>query len=469
MPQLHSVSAPSRRPLLIALLAAIAVAATACSRPEAPASTDASSATAPTTAAATQSQPSDQEIADAWTYLFGRYLVLQQENHDINVEKVGYNKIKYNPLGSAQFVNPNLDVAYLEAWIAVDKDHAVILNVPKVTGRYYTAQLLDGWGEVIANINERNYPDHPSGKFALVIKGTNPPIPADAVKIELPAAKTKMLARVELKGSPAQAVKLQKQFTLEAPEGIQIDPPFQVPDFTPQAPLGVAIFDDVSGALATYPDAMPKAAQYQATASKVAEYIKGGGQEARDRAESVVKAKAIPEFLSKMKGFGKQQGGWSVAYAAGNFGDDFMARDIVNYGGLWANRVEEAIYFVGLTDDGKTPLDGSKTYEIRFPKGDMPSAHVNAFWSLTLYSVPDFRVVPNDLGRYNLNNVSPLKANADGSTSLWLAPELPKDVPQSNWLPTPAGKGFSLNFRMYVAKPEVVQGNWFPPPIKQVK
>jgi hypothetical protein len=50
-----------------------------------------------------------------------------------------------------------------------------------------------------------------------------------------------------------------------------------------------------------------------------------------------------------------------------------------------------------------------------------------------------------------------------------LAPELPKDVPQSNWLPTTGRQGFSLNFRMYVAKPEVVQGNWFPPPIKQVK
>src|SRR5271155_3385105 len=99
--------------------------------------------------------PSDKEIGDAYTYLYGRYLVLQQENYDINVEKVGYNRIKYNPLGSAQFVNPNLDVAYLEAWLAADKDHAVILNVPKIKGRYYTVELLDGWGEVITNINER--------------------------------------------------------------------------------------------------------------------------------------------------------------------------------------------------------------------------------------------------------------------------------------------------------------------------
>src|SRR5277367_6716320 len=87
--------------------------------------------------------PTDKEIVDAYTYLYGRYLVIQQEAQDINVDKVGYNKVKYNPLGSAAFVNPNLDVAYLEAWIAVDPTHAIILNVPKIVGRYYTAELLD--------------------------------------------------------------------------------------------------------------------------------------------------------------------------------------------------------------------------------------------------------------------------------------------------------------------------------------
>ena len=56
--------------------------------------------------------------------------------------------IKYNPLGSADFVNPNLDVAYLEAWFAVDDKTPVILEVPKIEGRYYTAQILDEWGEV---------------------------------------------------------------------------------------------------------------------------------------------------------------------------------------------------------------------------------------------------------------------------------------------------------------------------------
>ncbi|MFG4000831.1 DUF1214 domain-containing protein [Flavobacterium aquidurense] len=411
------------------------------------------------------STPSDQDIVDAYTYLYGRFLVIQQENHDINVEKVGYNKIKYNPLGSAQFVNPNLDVAYLEAWIAVDAAHAVILNVPKIEGRYYTAQLLDGWGEVIVNINERNFPKTPYGKFALILKGTNPAIPADAVKIELPSEKVKMLARVELKGTPVVAKKLQEQFTFTVPDGIKIAPPVTIPDFTPKAPIAGEIFDKVEEVLNSCPDSMPKAKEYQAKAIAVGEYAKTNDK-AKARINEVVKTKAIPGFLAGAKGFGTQKGGWSVSYAAGKFGDDIMARDIINYGGLWANRIEEAIYFVGLTDNSKKLLSGDKIYEIKFSKEEIPDLMVNAFWSVTLYSVPDYRVVNNPLKRYNLNNVSGLKKNADGSLSIWLASSLPKNIPQSNWLPTPAGKGFALTMRMYVSKKPVLDGKWFPAPIE---
>jgi hypothetical protein len=78
-------------------------------------------------------------------------------------------------------------------------------------------------------------------------------------------------------------------------------------------------------------------------------------------------------------------------------------------------------------------------------------------------------LVPNALHRYKLNNVSHLTANADGSTSIWLASERPKNVAQSNWLPTADGRRFSLNFRAYVPKQEVEQGEWFPAPIMALK
>jgi hypothetical protein len=41
-----------------------------------------------------------------------------------------YNVVKYNTAGSADFVNPNLDVAYLEAWVAVDERTPVVLEIP---------------------------------------------------------------------------------------------------------------------------------------------------------------------------------------------------------------------------------------------------------------------------------------------------------------------------------------------------
>ena len=112
--------------------------------------------------------PDDRTITDAYIYLLGRVLVIRQENMDRGATGFAYNTIKYNPIGEADWVNPNLDTAYIEAWFAVDHDTPVIFEVPEIKGRYYTAQILDEWGEVIANINERMFPSKPFGKFALV-------------------------------------------------------------------------------------------------------------------------------------------------------------------------------------------------------------------------------------------------------------------------------------------------------------
>jgi hypothetical protein len=51
--------------------------------------------------------------------------------------------------------------------------------------------------------------------------------------------------------------------------------------------------------------------------------------------------------------------------------------------------------------------------------------------------------------------------------SIWLGSSLPKNTPQSNWPPTPAGKGFALTMRMYVSKKPVLDGEWFPNPIER--
>src|SRR5882724_790660 len=157
---------------------------------------------------------SEEDVNVAYIYFLARALVIRQEHTDLKEPGFSYNAIKYNPLGSADFVNPNFDVAYLEAWIAVDDRTLVVLEVPKITGRYYTAQILNEWGEVIVNINERTFSSKPFGAFALVKPGSTAKIPEGMGRIELHSSKAKMLARVELKGDRDGAVKLQKEFKL---------------------------------------------------------------------------------------------------------------------------------------------------------------------------------------------------------------------------------------------------------------
>ncbi len=324
---------------------------------------------------------------------------------------------------------------------------------------------------MVTNINERNYPNHPYGKFALVLKGTNPKnIPKDAQKIELPFNKVKMLARVELQKTPDEAVRLQKAFTLEVPNGIKIDPPTSIPEFTNAKLIGSDIFLNVDKVLASYPDSMPKAPEYQKMVKQVSNYIKSS-TEAKSYVEGIIETKVIPEFINMTKeGTSGNKNGWIVSYTIGNFGNNFVDRDLVNFAGLWGNTAKEAIYFVGVEDSGNGQLlNGSNTYEIKFPKDSLPDSLADAFWSITLYSVPDYRLIKNPMNKYGVSNVTGAQKNKDGSLSIWISPALPKGVPQANWIPSGSGKGFALTFRLYVPKKKVINGSWLPPAITKAK
>src|SRR5579864_3036982 len=120
--------------------------------------------TAATPAPAPASTISDADIGDAYLYLLGRLLVLHQKHLDFRDNGFKWNEVIHHEPGGVAWANPNLDVAYSEAWIGIDEHSCTIVEVPKIEGRYYTIQTLNGWGETTANINERNYPQHPFGK-----------------------------------------------------------------------------------------------------------------------------------------------------------------------------------------------------------------------------------------------------------------------------------------------------------------
>jgi hypothetical protein len=412
--------------------------------------------------------PDEQSISDAYVYLLGRALVIRQERGDLKEPKAAYNRIKYNPRGSADFVNPNFDVAYLEAWFAVDDHSTAILDVPQVQGRYYTVQILDEWGEVIANINERTFPSKPYGKFALVKPGSRAAIPPGAGRIELHSSKAKMLARVELKDSPDEATRLQKAFKVSMSSQPRIAPPPAIPAFDNQDLIGVELFEHAAPILASALDIAPNAAPLQQKVRSVAAYV-ASGKEARAAVDRQLREKTIPAFKRyATTEAAPYRNHWLGAAPSGNYGADYRLRTMVNLMGIWGNTADEVIYFGAFRDAEERPLDGGKSYLMHFAPDALPDAVVNAYWSVILVGVPDYRVVPNALKRYNFNNHSALQKEADGSLKIGIGPRPVKGVPESNWLPSAEGQPFSLTFRTYVPK-EIIRREWAPPPLVEVK
>ena len=77
----------------------------------------------------------EEEIVDAYIYVLARYLVIRQEHIDMAEEGADYNLIKFMQIIWTTFINPNLDVAYVEAWFAVDEQTPVILEIPEIEAR----------------------------------------------------------------------------------------------------------------------------------------------------------------------------------------------------------------------------------------------------------------------------------------------------------------------------------------------
>ncbi len=410
---------------------------------------------------------SEKDVVDTYIYVLARYLVIRQERIDIAEEAVDYNVIKFNELGKAEFVNPNLDVAYLEAWFAVDETTPVVLEVPKVEGRYYTAQIMDEWADILYNVNERNLPDHPCGRFALCLSGSNPTIPEGAVRLDLPSRKAKMLARVERKGDDQGALALQHQFRIIKSSEPAIVPAVEIPMFSNKELITVDAFSQpmLDQVLNSAPDKMKLAPGMQKQARDIAAFI-AKAEDNRAAIDAIIRQKAIPGLVQFVRSYGDKRGGWiATTGKETGFGEDFWFRAAANFAGIWWNNNQEVVYFIGEADAAGTPLDGDSVYVLDFKPEDLPAKHVNAYWSLTLMSLPDYRVVPNRLDRFNFNNRSQFQFEPDGSLKLHLASELPDGVPESNWLPCPKGRPFTLNLRTYVPKAEILSGEYYVPPI----
>lgn len=403
----------------------------------------------------------DQQVSNAYIYLLGRLLVMRQQQLDFQ-EGMTWNHLVHRKPGAVDWPNPNLDVAYSEAWVAVDEHSCTQVSVPKITDRYYTVQLLNGWGETLANINERAFADHPDGEFALCLKGANVDLPANVRRIDLPVRTARVLSRVELGPDWKVAEHLQHQFSMRPTGSPQLPTVPKALMFELYRLPTVEAFDAASVALEE-PDLNPGMQTLQAEVRGIAEQIKQPGE--RARIDQQIKTHAFANLASAAStiGPGTVRDGWVRPAISGAYGSDYLTRTLIDLGGIWANTSAEVNYYRGARDaDGKV-LEGGQSYTLTFPREQLPEGFARYFWSVTATNSKTFRVLPNALDRFLLNKQSDLHYNADGSLTLYFGPQLPPGAAENNWLPTVAGEPFRLMLRYYGAKGPVASGEYFPP------
>ena len=187
-------------------------------------------------------------------------------------------------------------------------------------------------------------------------------------------------------------------------------------------------------------------------------------------------------FIKENLALGEPVNGWRLAPHVFDYNLDFfevgtdptwvikdratahIVRAVAARVGLWGNHGYEANYLQVYEDENGEPLTGEHKYVLHF---ETPPP-VDAFWSITMYDMPNFYLVANPINRYSIGDRTPgLKYGADGSLDIYIQHESPGPDKESNWLPTPAGR-FRPILREYSPRPEALDGRWVVPPIKRV-
>ncbi len=126
-------------------------------------------------------------------------------------------------------------------------------------------------------------------------------------------------------------------------------------------------------------------------------------------------------------------------------------------------------YLWTMVDSENNYFDGAETYKVTLPK-DIPA---EKFWSFTVYDTMTRSMLdtPQRYPRAGSQSFpSPAaEANADGTTTIYFAPQQPDGVKRGNWVQTVPGKGFIPCLRLYSPLEPFFAKTWRPSEVELVK
>ena len=386
-------------------------------------------------------------------------------------------------------VRPNNDTMYSFAWLDL-RAQPIVITVPEIKDRYYSVQLVDMFTHNFGYIGTRATGTE-AGSYVVAGPQWEGTKPGDAKAVFRSESNfVYCIIRTEVDGpDDARAVaELQKQYRVTAMNvflGRSRAPVAAGITFPAYDPSKVksAEFIDLLNFILTQVAIVPAEQELMSRFAEIG--IRPGALSA---------SLALPPELLEAIDSGVGQGILKLTNAARNpselqgvtvradhgwegidgiFGpgeamrSKYLVRALAAMIGLYGNDAVEAYYPIGNNDASGKLLDGSKhRYVMRFEKGELPQ--VDAFWSMTMYSLPNQLMVANPINRYSIGDRSKLEYGKDGSLTIYIQHDPPGKKRSSNWLPSPDGP-FSLQFRMYMPKPEALDPLYLPPPVEAAK
>ncbi len=380
-------------------------------------------------------------------------------------------------------VAPNGDTRYSSAWVDVSAEPQ-ILHVPDAGGRYFVAQVLDAWTEVIGDPTTR-VPGSAPADYAIVGPNFVQPqwngvLPPGVRGVRSSTNDVWILARTRARpdDTPDAITAIQQGYRVVplsrygdaayAPAPAVLREP-NVPT-GPTPPSLVAAMDGAGffRAFAAALERNPPRRGDQAIVARLARIGVVPGKPfdaaALDPATRAGIDAGVAEARAMLAAYDapgvRHVNGWRWTHDTGRFGTDYTYRAFIAQTLLAANLPEDAVYPETSVDANGAPLTGTRRYALHFAANAMPP--VNAFWSLTMYT-PDHYLVPNPIDRYTLRDTA-LRHNADGSIDVAIQHEAPAGD-TTNWLPAPAGP-FVVTLRMYAPAEAAIDATYAVPAIQ---
>lgn len=383
-------------------------------------------------------------------------------------------------------VRPNNDTMYSLAWLDV---HAqpVIITVPKIENRYYSVQLVDMFTNNLGYIGTRTTGSEP-GNYLVAgprWKGAKPGNVNEVLRSSSGFVYCIIRTEVDgLKDVPA-VLKIQQDYHLTpmnvflGRSRVPVAAGITFPAYDSKKMKTAAFIDYFNLLLTqvTVPATEGELVQRFARIGIVPGQLSASTRLApatRDAIDegvsaALMKISKAAQNLSAVEGVtGRSEGGWEglvgIFGSPKVMGSRYLVRAAAAMLGLYGNDAQEAYYPIGNSDAAGDSYDGTRDYIMHFEKSELPP--VDAFWSVTMYGLPDQLMVANPIDRYSIGDRSKLRYEENGSLTVYVQHESPGKSKESNWLPAPAGP-FSLQFRMYLPKPKALEAPlYLPPPVK---